>query len=70
MPLFLFISFISYILHPFAEVPLLYPHCSLLGRVSPGLPRPELTPAVQQANTLLKLLRTLKRRTLLSYAAP
>jgi hypothetical protein len=57
-------------IHPFAEVPLLFPHCSSLSREPPWGAEPgfELRPAVQQADALLiELRRTLieLRRTLI-----
>ncbi len=62
-PLFLFISIffrtIHSFIHPFAEGPLLFPHCSSLSRGPPWGAEPgfELGPAVQQADALLSELR-------------
>jgi hypothetical protein len=68
-PLFLFIFYIfrkihSFI-HPFAEGPLLFPHCSSLSREPPWGVEPgfELGLAIQQADALLfELRRTLFER--------
>jgi hypothetical protein len=46
-------------IHPFADCPLLIPHCSWLSRGPPWGAEPgfELGPAVQQADALLSELR-------------
>jgi hypothetical protein len=65
----MFLLTIHSFIHPIAEGPLLFPHCSPLSRGPPWGAEPgfELGPAVQQADALLSELR----RTLgLSYAAP
>ncbi len=63
-PLFFFIFYIfsrtiHSIIHPFAEGPLLFPHCSSLSRGPPWGAEPvfKLGPAVQQADELLSELR-------------
>jgi hypothetical protein len=62
--LFLFISifFLQSFIHPFAEGPLLFPHCSSLSRGPPWGAEPgfELGPAIQQVDALLSELRRIQ----------
>jgi hypothetical protein len=64
----IFFRIINSFIHPFAEGPVLFPHCSSLNRGSPWGAEPgfELGSAVKQADVLLSELR----RTLMSGAAP